>query len=438
MSFRENLLRLRTEHNMTQEQLAALVGVSRQSVAKWEAERSYPEMDKLIKMTGIFGCTLDELVMGRADDGVPDGDPTCGPQVSASCEAEPLESATGPTTAPATGPAAGPAAGPATGPATAPSAAPATVPSAAPAAAPSAAPATDTYGYDAHMRRFATKMAWGVASIILGVAALILTKSLISLAAGSLAAGYEAESGLVLLPLFAGILIGLALIIPACLGHAAFMKKHPVIRDFYSFEQKRSASTQLAAGIVAGLASIFTGILLADYGYSAGASTALFLIGRGIEAPLAWLVADGLAATALMVLVAAGVWCFIWFGIRYSRVHVGEHNKESLDEIVESESVLSAESLLMSELSPEERRLLFASEDIDGTDSEQVRAYLTERKRKNKLVSGICSIVMILATIVGLCLLFGIPSYSPYFWMAWVVGGLCCAIATVAVKTFGK
>ena len=41
-----------------------LLGVSRQSVSKWEAERAYPEMDKLLKLCDLFGCTLDELVSG--------------------------------------------------------------------------------------------------------------------------------------------------------------------------------------------------------------------------------------------------------------------------------------------------------------------------------------------------------------------------------------
>ena len=54
MSFRTNLQYLRAERHMTQEQLAMLLGVSRQSVTKWEAEKSYPEMDKLIKMCQIF------------------------------------------------------------------------------------------------------------------------------------------------------------------------------------------------------------------------------------------------------------------------------------------------------------------------------------------------------------------------------------------------
>ena len=64
MSFRDNLQYLRATRNLTQVQLAMLLGVSRQSVSKWEAERAYPEMDKLLKLCDLFGCTLDELVSG--------------------------------------------------------------------------------------------------------------------------------------------------------------------------------------------------------------------------------------------------------------------------------------------------------------------------------------------------------------------------------------
>ena len=72
MSFRTNLQYLRAERHMTQEQLAMLLGVSRQSVTKWEAEKSYPEMDKLIKMCQIFECSLDDLVQGDGSrHGVP-------------------------------------------------------------------------------------------------------------------------------------------------------------------------------------------------------------------------------------------------------------------------------------------------------------------------------------------------------------------------------
>lgn len=68
MSFRDNLQHLRASRNMTQEQLAMLVGVSRQSVTKWEAERACPEMDKLFKLCQIFDCSLDDPVSGDFTD----------------------------------------------------------------------------------------------------------------------------------------------------------------------------------------------------------------------------------------------------------------------------------------------------------------------------------------------------------------------------------
>ena len=82
MSFRDNLQHLRDTRNMTQSELAMLVGVSRQSVAKWEAEKSYPEMDKLLKLCDLFECTLDDLVRGDLTGRAPD------PATTSTCAAE--------------------------------------------------------------------------------------------------------------------------------------------------------------------------------------------------------------------------------------------------------------------------------------------------------------------------------------------------------------
>ena len=64
MTFGDRLSRLRRENNLTQEQLAGLLGVSRQSVSKWESDAAYPETDKLIRLCELLGCTLDALVRG--------------------------------------------------------------------------------------------------------------------------------------------------------------------------------------------------------------------------------------------------------------------------------------------------------------------------------------------------------------------------------------
>ncbi len=62
MSLGENLQFLRKKDNITQEQLAEQLEVSRQSVSKWESDSSYPEMDKILQLCNLFHCGVDDLV----------------------------------------------------------------------------------------------------------------------------------------------------------------------------------------------------------------------------------------------------------------------------------------------------------------------------------------------------------------------------------------
>ena len=62
MSLGENLQFLRKKENITQEQLAEQLNVSRQSVSKWESDSAYPEMDKLLQLCNLFHCSMDDLV----------------------------------------------------------------------------------------------------------------------------------------------------------------------------------------------------------------------------------------------------------------------------------------------------------------------------------------------------------------------------------------
>ena len=62
MTFGEKLSKLRKEYNYTQDQLADILGVTRQSISKWESDIAYPETDKLIKLGKIFGCSMDYLL----------------------------------------------------------------------------------------------------------------------------------------------------------------------------------------------------------------------------------------------------------------------------------------------------------------------------------------------------------------------------------------
>lgn len=65
MTLGEKLAKLRREKNYTQEQLAELLGVSRQAVSKWESDSAYPETEKLIRLAKLYGCSLDELLLDR-------------------------------------------------------------------------------------------------------------------------------------------------------------------------------------------------------------------------------------------------------------------------------------------------------------------------------------------------------------------------------------
>ena len=62
MSLGENLQFLRKKDNITQEQLAEQLEVSRQSVSKWESDTAYPEMDKILQICDLFHVDMDNLV----------------------------------------------------------------------------------------------------------------------------------------------------------------------------------------------------------------------------------------------------------------------------------------------------------------------------------------------------------------------------------------
>ena len=59
--FKDNLVHLRKLRQMTQEDLAELVGVTRQAIAKWESGETVPDLEKCRMLAEIFGVTLDDL-----------------------------------------------------------------------------------------------------------------------------------------------------------------------------------------------------------------------------------------------------------------------------------------------------------------------------------------------------------------------------------------
>lgn len=68
MKFGDNLRNLRKRKHLSQEELAERVGVSRQSVSKWETSEAYPEMNNILELCKIFHCHINDLVNDSITD----------------------------------------------------------------------------------------------------------------------------------------------------------------------------------------------------------------------------------------------------------------------------------------------------------------------------------------------------------------------------------
>lgn len=62
MTIGEKITALRNEYNLSQGALAEKMNVSRQSISKWETDKSVPDLDKLVLLSEIFHISIDELV----------------------------------------------------------------------------------------------------------------------------------------------------------------------------------------------------------------------------------------------------------------------------------------------------------------------------------------------------------------------------------------
>lgn len=68
MILADKIILQRKKAGWSQEELAEQLGVSRQSVSKWEGAQSIPDMDKLLKMSRLFGVSTDYLLKDEIDD----------------------------------------------------------------------------------------------------------------------------------------------------------------------------------------------------------------------------------------------------------------------------------------------------------------------------------------------------------------------------------
>lgn len=397
MSFRTNLQYLRAQRNMTQEQLAMLLGVSRQAISKWESGKAYPEMDKLLMICDLFGCTLDDLVLGdvsasvnvgAAARGAAEGDHgSAARTVTGEGAGEPayMKDADGNI-----GESARSGGNGIDGPSSANA-----LPGETLRGTSSSRPGTlanvaalpqDLTGYDEHRCRFALLIAGGVAAIIAGAGIGNLFDS-----DNSILGVTPLNDFLTFLGICVGVIIGLAMLIPGGMSHTDFKRRHPYVEDFYTEEDRSRELRLLVIGIVGGIAAILIGIAVMVYADD--------VLG----------VSDGWPAAIMLLLCAPAVFGFIYCGMRYSLLNINDYNKAA------------------------------------ETDRKE---HAGEQDFYAKLTGAVCGIIMLIATVTGLCLLFLNPAAlrgdwsavgssaadGAMFWLPWPIGGVLCGVAAVVIQ----
>ena len=322
-----------------------LLGVSRQAISKWESEKAYPEMDKLLMICDLFGCTLDDLVLGDVSRPAASASAAGSSNVDSSAEAASPLAASSKT-------------------------------------AGIIAPIAEL-GYDEHRRRFALLIAGGVAAIVAGVGIGNLFDS-----SNSILGATPLNDFLTFLCVCVGVIAGLAMLIPGGLSHTDFKRRHPYVEDFYTGEDRSRELRLLVIGIVGGISAILIGIAVTVYADD--------MLG----------VSDGWPNAIFLLLCASGVFGFVYCGMRYSLLNINAYNKAAEDDRKE---------------------------------------HAGEQDFYDKLTGAVCGIIMMIATLIGLCLLFLSPAAlrgdwstagTSMFWVAWPIGGVLCGIAATAIQLF--
>ena len=71
MDISERLQELRKKEGYSQEQVAEMLGLSRQAISKWESGQGKPEIDNIIKLTEIYNVSADDILLGTEKVSVP-------------------------------------------------------------------------------------------------------------------------------------------------------------------------------------------------------------------------------------------------------------------------------------------------------------------------------------------------------------------------------
>lgn len=299
MSFGENLQYLRKQKEITQEQLAEQLEVSRQSVSKWESGQSYPEMEKLLQICSMFHCNMDTLMQGDISKTF----------------------------------------------------------------------AEDIHGYDKFKNLFSRMIAAGVGVLLLGIAIMMLLT------------GVGIDETMATAVFFVFLIIAVMVFIVMGMQDDQFQKKHPVIEDFYTEEEKDQAYRKFTVRIAVGVGMILVAVLFMMVGGGRVES-----LGPADSVNVESL--ESLLTGAFMILIAVAVSVIVYAGLQKSKYDVAAYNKES---------------------NP-----------------------TPEKKKRDALIGKLCGCIMMVATIIFLIWGFLGQGFG-IAWIIYAVAGILCGVVAVAL-----
>ena len=223
---------------------------------------------------------------------------------------------------------------------------------------------SDTVRYDDHMNHFSLQIALSVFAIIAGVALMILLSAL-------------GLSEMLAVALFMLILtMSVVVMVAGGIQHDNFRKKHPVIQDFYTEEEKDAFHQKFVWYIAGGVGAILFGVVL--------------LVGVFAFLPEKEPY-ESFAAAVFMLLVAGAVFSFIYGGIQEDKYKIWKYNRDN---------------------NPD-----------------------PESKRRLDLIGAACGVIMLLATAVYVGLGLTRNAWGTAWWL-FAVGGILCGVVSVALNPY--
>ena len=233
MKLSQNLAARRRAKGLTQEGVAERLGVSRQAVSKWESGQSRPELELLLALADLYGCSVDDLLRGTPPD-------SSGSETSEPAKEEEPEDA------------------------------------------PSEADQLLFESYDREQRSFAAAISGGVGLVVAGAALFVF----LTLVHPLFGAAVFLLSAAVSVYLF--IIYGLR--------HSQFRREHPYVPNLYTEEDRQTFHRLFSSGVAVAVAVILVDlaglVLMASSRFSPPAYVGLFLL--VLSASLTILIALGM------------------------------------------------------------------------------------------------------------------------------------------------